>query len=288
MRVKKDILSKNEYIAAEGVWVRNFTKENVRPLSLSKIIKHEDYNLLLTNEKTNHTLQLPGIANERFHFPKIIIVSDGHDFETRHQELLSLPDVAVLAVNGALASWKLMGATVKKPINFYVVNNPYQECCGYIPKRGKYYPACIASSRTNPKFLREYPGRKFTYESSPTRYFGEDRYEEYYIDDYRNPVCAAIGLAYRFGVEKLMLMCCDDSFVDERPGSVKMNNGLWTYPQHLKSQKIIDANLYWLKTQQHQVSIADYSSGPEYINAGYIGRVEEAIAFFQDEEPHGI
>jgi hypothetical protein len=108
------------------------------------------------------------------------------------------------------------------------------------------------------------------------------------IDDYRNPICAAIGLAYRFGVQRLMLVCCDNSFDKPRDAAVQMKNGLWTYEQHLRSHDIIDANLYWLTHQKDaEVKVADWSNGPEYVNATYISSAQEAIDFFKEDVPVG-
>jgi hypothetical protein len=114
--------------------------------------------------------------------------------------------------------------------------------------------------------------------------FGVERKETYYIDDYRNPICAAIGFAHQFGAEKILLLCCDDSFKEKRDFSVELHNGLHTYPHHVRSQEIIDANLYWLTHQENkEVKVADWSSGGEYKNAEYISDEEGVIAFFKDQ-----
>ena len=98
-----------------------------------------------------------------------------------------------------------------------------------------------------------------------------------FLDDYRNPICAAINLAFHFGVKRLMLMCCDESYSQERPSCVKLHNNLYTYPQHIISQKIIDANLYWLTHQKDKpVEVVNFSHGIEYVNAQYINE-EKAL-----------
>lgn len=293
MRIKKHT-SGNEYIRADNVWVRNFTKECLSSLGLAHLFDKEDYSLILRNQELNKNY--PKISNEKIIFKKMIIVSDGYDFDNRHLFLSKLPkDVAILAVNKALAKWKLM--TPKTPVesrrtlNAFVANNPYKECFSCMPKKdAKYYPVCLASTRTNCEFLKKYAGDVYTYSPTPEETFGFDDKERYYVDDYRNPICAAINLAYRFKVEKLMLLCCDDSFKDKREFSVELPNGLHTYPQHMKSHEIIDANLYWLTHQEEkQVKVADYSSGAKYVNAVYISSEEDALSFFRDQEeglPH--
>lgn len=282
MRIKKDPITRNEYISADGVWVRNFTKDCVVPINLSPLVALEEYSLLVENEESNRVLQISNISDEEIKFNRAVIVSDGYDFESRHRIISKFPsDVAVIAVNRALLKWKLMESD-RKPINLYVVNNPYTECLNYMPKT-KYYPACVASSRTNPNFVKKYKGRIYLYEPTPSRSFGLVNQPIYFIDDYRNPICAAIGLAHKFGVEKLMLMCCDDSFKEKRESSVELPNGLFAYNQHLITNNLIDANLYWY-TRNEDITVADYSSGLKCKNAAYIKNEEEALSFFQIEE----
>jgi hypothetical protein len=281
--------TKNEYVRAGDVWVRNFTKPKVPPLTLDLMFESEDYQTVLNNvyKNDNH----PRISEERINFANIIIVSDGYRFTERHKCLLNFPkDIAVIAVNHALKKWSLMESgqpsESQRTVNAYVTNNPYKECLSCLPKR--YFPTCIASTRTHHEFLERYQGSVYVYEPTPIRKFGLKRSASYYIDDYRNPVCAAIGLAHRFGVEKLMLMCCDDSFKEGRDFAVQLPNGLWTFPQHLRSQEIIDANLHWLTHQEERpVEVIDWSEGAEYANATYINSEGEGIDFFtggQSEE----
>lgn len=283
MRIKLDKESKNEYIFSGGVWVRNFTKYNTKFLSLNNMVDNRDYELFLRNEIDNRSNNFSRIEEENFFFPKVVILSDGFDFENRHQILRQLPsDVAIFAVNGALAKWGLLNAP-QKFINFFIVNNPYDECLKYLPRKHRYFPSCISSLRTNFDFVQRYKGRIFTYEPTRERKFGKPTNAKYYIDDYRNPICAAIGLAHQFGVQKLMLFCCDDSFKDERASAIKLENGLWCYPQQMKSQQIIDANLFWLKQQEDlEISISDYSSGSNYNYASYINNEEDVLKFFID------
>lgn len=282
MRIKK--YENNEYILAGNVWIRNFTKENVSPICLANLYNKEDRQLVLRNEETNKSHLK--ISNENLNLEKMVIVSDGYDFDRKHQILSQLPnDVWVLSVNKALKKWKLTSGENKKYINAYVVNNPYDDCMSFMPlKKLAYYPTCIASSRTNVSFIKKYKGNIFLYRPTPEEAFGYDRNENYFIDDYRNPICASIGLAYRFGVSKLMLLSCDDSFEEERDFAVQLKNGLWTYPQHLISQEIIDANLYWLKNQENEIEVVDYSDGADYKNAAYISNEEEVINFFKKDE----
>jgi hypothetical protein len=282
MNIKK--LKNNQYIQGGGVWVRNFTGDNKNPLAVSHLYSREDYEIVTQNEHVNSVR--PKISDEILSFQKVVIVSDGYNFQERHQLIEKMPkDVCVLAINGALKDWKLTG---KRSINAYVVNNPYKECMRFMPKPKGYYPVCVSSIRTNYNFTKQYKNDIYVYCPTPELTFGTEYAEKYFIDDYRNPVCAAIGLAYQFGVEKLMLMCCDESFKQQRDFAVQLKNGLWTYPQHIRSREIIDANLYWLTHQENkEVSVVDFSDGGDYFNATYINEEKDALSFFTNgEEPN--
>lgn len=282
-RIRKDPATRNRYLPAGGLWVRNFTQHGVTATSANNLISVTEHTHMLHNEMTNRTLNLGNIADEKFHFPNVVIVSDGYDFDNRHLLLGKLrKDVCIIGVNGALASWKLWNIDGdRRAMNMYVVNNPYQECMSYLPKH-KYFPSCVASIRTYPDFVRKFMGQRYVYEPSPERFFSTSRPQTFYVDDYRNPICAAIVLAFRFHVQRLLLLCCDDSFTKERPAAVRLDNGLWSYPQQLLAHDVIDANLYWLSHQENlTVSIANYSSGPECVNANPVSDVEGAIKFFE-------
>jgi len=268
MRIKKS--QRNEYIYADGVWVRNFAKRRVKEVSINKMHTENDFSLVVSNEMENVSIkQLSFINDETLNFPNVVIVSDGYDFENKQDILANLPKtVAVFAVNGALKKWK--HNKNKHGINLYVANNPYKECLDDLP-RHSYYPTCVASTRTHTGFIEKYIGNKFLYVPTPEETLGSffSNGITWHVDDYRNPVCAAIALAHRFNVKKLLLCCCDCSFKDQRPAAEQLENGLWQYPQHQLSHSVIDANLYWL-AKQGDVVIADHSSGKDYVNAQYI------------------
>lgn len=280
MRIKKH-KNKNEYLlTTEGMWVRNFTKSLVPYVDANDTIDKKDHFLLLKNEINNSRSRFAWIDSENFYHNKIIIVSDGYGFKEKQKLLEGLPsDVAIIAVHGALAKWNL----TKNP-TYYVVNNPYDQCMMYLPRRLKTFPKCIASTRTNHEFMTAYRGTKYRYAPvSEQGYNGMDQKEaQYQIDDYRNPICAAIGLAYRFGVEKLLLFCCDDAFKEERVDAEQLENGMWIYPPQRKAHGLIDGSLYWLKAaQQRQLEIADHSCGPLYNNAVYI-KEDSILSFLHD------
>lgn len=264
--------------------MRDFTKPNAMSITPNGLIRPADKALMVENEHQNRTLNIANISDEKLTFPKVVIISDGLSFAKRVEFINQLPaDVTIFAVNHVLTKWRQGG--FKKPVNLYVVNNPYPEAITYLPRKTKYYPSCVVSMRTHHKFVKDYLGTTYTYEAVSEEGFGQKGNSLYYIDDYRNPVCAAVGLAYRMGALKIMLVSCDESFVEKKDGAERLANGLYTYPQQLMAHDIIDANLYWFgKRKNVEAKAANYSDGPEYKHAAYINTDEKALAFFADEE----
>lgn len=283
MRVKK--FKNNEYIFRDGIWVRNLCKE-VAPIDINSLGKDET-ELFLGNELIN--MRRSGLQLDDLNpvgLENLVIFSDGYGWKERQFVLGDLPNTTVktIGVNGSLAKWEMVGdkAEIKRTMTFYLVNNPYPECMGYLPRKHRYYPNLISSTKTNPKFLGEYRSEPFFYKSTQNLdYSGISSDNCMSLDDYRNPVCAAISFAWRKGVKKLVLLCCDESFEDERPGAIKMKNGLYQYPPQILCQKVIDAQLYWLR--KAGVKIFDCSSGIEYENAEYIA-IEGIKGFFEKED----
>lgn len=280
----------HEHILAEDIWVRDFTKKKL-PYDINNLYPQSDRQIVLNNEVYNMRQGIGNIDQEKVGQPKIIIVSDGYDFEQDHLMLSELPsDVMIMAVNRALAKWELVGPKVdpekKRAISYFVVNNPYPECDAQFPrrtqKRTAYFPKMIASSRTSHSFVERYRGPKFLYHPTRDRHYSGARRKKpiYTIDDYRNVVCAAIQLAFHFGVEQLMLFCCDNSFNKKKDAATLLSNELYAYPQQIKAEKVIDANLHWLV--KSDVMIANYSKGIELDNAESVSR-DQVIRFFEDE-----
>lgn len=281
MRIKNNPDGNQYLLTPQGKWVRNFCKNTVPFVDINNTIDPKDHFVFLKNEVQNGMKKHTWVDSEMFHHPNIVIVSDGFDFQRKHKLLAALPkNVVIMGVNRSLAKWDL-----NRSMSYYVVNNPYGECTKYLPRGNRTAPKCLASARTNYEFLENYRGAKLKY--YPVNESGYstlgNKEVSWQVDDYRNPICAAIGLAYRFGVEKLLLFCCDNAFKDERPGAMQLENNLWIYPQQELAQGLIDGNLYWLKNQPYrEVLVGDCSSGPRYENASYID--EDKILSFWDEK----
>ena len=292
MRIKRHKNRNTYLLSGSGVWVRDFTQENVPFQDINRLTRPEDHVRLVDNEVRNRRMNLAEVDGEDFFFRKVLIVSDGYGFKVKHRFLSQMPDdVTILAVNGALAKWELVGPSCpgdeKRSIDFYVVNNPYEECQRFLPRRNRYYPQCVASVWTNPDFVSVYNQRSTVYQYTPTTpqdFSTMSSSSLFCLDDYRNPLCAAIAFAYRCGVERLSLFCCDDSFPERREGAEQLENGLFSYPQHFQTHSIIDANLYWLKkSTDREVAIRDSSSGPKYANTPYI-EPDKLVEFYEGRD----
>lgn len=278
-RIKKHPNGNHYVLTDQNMWVRNYTLDAAPCVDLNDTIRQEDHFLFLENEYRNNQNKYTWIDSEEMDMRQVVIVSDGYGFEKKQQLLGKLPkETTIIGVNGALNKWILPN----RSLNWYVVNNPYKECMRCLPRRARILPKCIASTRTNHNFLASYRGSKYRYlPSSNSKYAGIAQTEVHWqVDDYRNPVCAAIELAYRFGAEKIMLFCCDDSFTDERPGAEQLANGLYQYPQQNIAHGLIDAKFYWLKQHPYfDYDLVDHSSGQTYQFAPYI-REEDVLPFF--------
>lgn len=288
MRIKKHS-NKNEYLLTEdGIWVRNFCKRYTKAVDINSLSNNKDHNLFLKNELHNLKQRYAVVEQEHYDFSNLAIVSDGYNFDNKQELLCQLEGkIVVMAVNGALIKWRLTNQDreVRRGVSCYVVNNPHAQCMAYLPQNN-YYPPCIASSKTNPDFLEAYRNVKYLYRSTPNRLYSGPRLEGHLnVDDYRNPICAGIHLAHKFGVKKLLLFCCDDSFDDERPAAIKLENDLWTYSQQLVGQRIIDGMLYWLR--QAGVEVGYHSSGINFNNATYIPD-SELSGFFKEEQQNEL
>jgi hypothetical protein len=282
----KNHKNKNDYLMHEGVLIRDLTKENVTPVDINNLYSNGDYQTLLTNEQINNSKKNVSLDYEAIRLSKVIIISDGFGFNEVHKEFHKLPrDVTIIAVNGALKNWKLVGKDCpeenKKAINYYVVNNPYEECMWFLPRNHSYYPRCIASSKTNHEFLKKYDSEiKYIYNSTPDNdYSGLNTSGFNKFDDYRNPICAALALSYSFGVRKIAILCHDESYKDFKEGMIKTESGNFCYPQQIKSKLFIEGMCYWLTRKD--IAIANNSKSLFLKNTQYI-ESENLVNFFEE------
>jgi hypothetical protein len=268
MSIRRKKIKNNEYVKTENnnIWIRDFCNLSAASVDVNTTIKETEYFLFLKNEFQNNLKKYQWIDSGNNNFQTGVIISDGYDFEEVHKTLEKKNQICFFGVNNSLKKWKNENTS----LNFYIVNNPYEECLRFLPTTKKSLPTCIASNRTNPEFLKQYNGIKYRYSPANEEGVRFNRPSDVYfqIDDYRNPVCASINLAYRFGCEKILILCCDDSFKENKPGSVLLDNNFYTYPQQNIANEIVDCYLYWFLNSGRQA--AYHSSGKKLNNAEYI------------------
>lgn len=278
--IKKTTDGNQYYLTPQNLWVRNFCLEQVPFVDINKTIKSEDHFVFLENEVRNSQNKYVWIDTEDFNMTNVVIVSDGYGYEKKQQLLAKLPkDVTIMAVNGALAKWNI---PTRIP-SWYIVNNPYEECMRFFPRRLRILPKVVASVRTNHNFMTLYRGQKYRYYPVNEKQYASlgQKDVSWQVDDYRNPICAAIHIAVKYGALKILLFCCDNSFELERPGAEKLNNGLYQYPQQNIVNGLIDGQFFWLKSHPYfDYELGNCSSGKDYEFAEYISE-EKIFSFFQ-------
>lgn len=249
----------------DGVWVRDFCKPGPVGPDINNLTRPAERGGLLANRVANISAFRDMMHMDSGQRRKVLVVSDGRRFGEVAAVVAALPPgVTVVGVNRALRKWPDC-----RGMDLYLVNSPYPECEALLPRPGGRVPPCLASTRTHPSFLAAYDGPKRAYEPAWEENFAwriDD--DACRLDDYRNPVCAAIHLAERWRAEKVALLCCDDSFGEARGGAVPAREGSWCYPTQLVAHGVVDAMLGWMsRNKRRAVEIADASEGPRYANA---------------------
>ena len=267
MKIRTKKIKNNEFIKTPnyGFWIRNFCNNSSQVIDVNKTIDEKEYFLLLKNEFENNRKKYPWADSENNNFNTAIIVSDGYDFDEIHLLLKKINGVCLIGVNNSLKKWN----NTSTSLGYYVVNNPYEDCLRFLPSK-KNLPRCIASNRTYPEFLENYNGVKYKYSPANEESINLNKSSDGYcqIDDYRNPICASINMAYKFNCSEIILLCCDDSFKDNKPGSVLLENGLYNYPQQNIANEIIDCCLYWFAKNGRKAYY--HCNGKKFDNAEYI------------------
>jgi len=235
--------SRNEYIQIGNYWIRNFAKANVVSKDINDLYNDEEIKVLIDNEIKNAKLNAPNILDENFSFENVLIIGDGFGFD-EHKDLLNniREDFCVIAINNTMRFWQ----AIKLP-DFFLVTNPFENIFSQTPEKA--FPKLIASRRANNKFVSFYRNIKYFYDPAcDSKYqspISKDAVQ--FIDEYRNPVCAALGCAYYFNAKNIFLAYCSDAYKEMRPGCDKISDGIFCYPQQILANKIINANIFWNK-----------------------------------------
>lgn len=258
--------NRNEYFKVDNLWVRNFAKKHVKPIDLNNLYEEKDIKELIDNEIRNNKLNLPSIGNEDLSFDKMIIVSDGFNFQ-EHAEIFNLlpENCCIITTNQALRLWKAIVFPT-----FYLILNSNEQAMTLLPD--KVFPKLISSRRSYHQFLCNYKNIIYFYDPVPDSYYQSFLTKEsiLLVDDYRNPICAAINLASYFKVSKLYLAFCSHAFKEYRDGTTKIDDGIYQYPQQRLADKIVDANLFWYKASNPNIQIYHTGVKNSFMFARYL------------------
>ena len=280
--VKKHKNNNHYLLTSNGYWIRDFNNK-IAPLDINHKDKKNEYSLFVENQLKIDSYRIsPLESNILPTHEKIMIVSDGMEFDKFKTILPSIPkDIHIIGINRSLAKWPVNNSLPVRRMNYFINNNPFSDAVSYLPKHD-YWPNCLISLRSNAEFAKKYKGNLWYYEPVPEKEAQHNGGKGLQIDEYRNPVCTAIGIASLFKVNKLALVCCDDSFKTTRPSAIQLKNSYWMYPQHQISHEFIDGSLYWLKQNEDRtINAINCSCGPEYNNAEYIC-MESLMEFFNE------
>jgi len=241
LNVKKH-LNRNEYIQVENYWVRNFNAPDVVPTDINNFYAEEEIKPILINEIQNTKYINQMVSNDIIDIENLIVVSDGYGFH-EHKNIKSLKNnFAILVLNHAMRFWE---SSVFP--NFMLMNNTSDFALSCMPLNNM--PQLIASRRTYPAFIKKYENNVYLYDPTPEETYQSmsSKDSSVFFDEYRNPVCAAIAFANFMNIRNLYLFSCSTAYSENRPGTLKIADNAYQYPQQQLADKFIDGNLFWYK-----------------------------------------
>lgn len=256
----KYILSKN------GYWVRNFFSD-IGDYKFDYY--NHDIKELTNNEIMIKSLNIPSIDKEIIRTEKIAIISSGTDIENCRNIIKKLINKKyfLLGVNDIL----------NKGIfpNYYINCDTTNYCIRHIPKKARILPQLIVSSKSCAEFVKLYKSKGSVYYYIPTmnsKYNLKNK-SSYTIDDYRDPICAAINFASRWSTD-IVLISPQNFFKEMKDGMEKIDDNKYIYPQQKISHYFADSLCYWAK-EEGGCDISVVSTGMKYENANNLS-IEQA------------
>lgn len=234
----------NEYMRSGNYWIRNFYGECLKPKDVNNFYYNVDIKSIINNEMKNSNMRHPYLESELFRkYKKTIIFSDGFGFDENHKlfERIS-PDTLCISVNQAARFWNAAAFP-----DFLLINNPDEICLTGMPTSR--FPVLIASRKTCNKFLQNYKNLIYIYDSVSDDYYESQvsKSSEFHLDDYRNPICAAISLASKFVRGDIYLAFCSTAYKEKKDGMSKIEDGVFQYEPQTVADQLVDGNLFWYR-----------------------------------------
>lgn len=268
-------ISGNQYALTENkkIWIRNFGISHASPLDINNLYSEHELNIIITNEMVNTYHKNATYEPEDLSDKNVFIISDGYGFEKTKEIInsLNIDNHYIILTNSALKFWDAKNYLP----SLYVVNNPYKESLSYINRR--LFPRLLASTKTYPEFFKYYNlnAGLYLYHSTPQTNYKSPTKSDYsnYIDDYRNPICAALVNCFYGNAKNIFLMSCSEGFNENKNGSILVG-GVYQYPQQIIADQIINNNIFWIKKNKPETNINYFGINKSFNFAKYITEEE--------------
>jgi hypothetical protein len=248
--VLKEGINRNVYLKKDSFWIRNPNGIGSIPQDINNMYSEIEIRKNIENEIYNSKLNIPNIETETFEWENVIIVSNGYGFKNDHADLLDgFPNSRksiVISVNNTPRFWES-----KRLPNYYITNN-LNDFSNF-----KFLPILIAGKRSDPVSIVKYKNMKYFYSHTPSNNFKSpsDTNSLLYIDDYRNPICAAISCCNHYKVKNLILAFCSEGYENKKDGMEYISDNVYMYPQQKLANSIINGMLFWYLVNNPQSKI---------------------------------
>jgi len=261
----------NQYKHVENnIWVRNFTLNYNKPVDINKLFDEKEISTFIFNENKNIFSKFTKFEPKDLSQKNIIITSDGFGFENINEVLngINLNKKFIILTNNALKKWD----NLKVLPDLFVENNPFKEALNNISY--KYYPNCLISTRTFYQFVNNYKYKNINlYNPTPLEFYNPITKidDSKYLDDYRNPICAAINYSYLCNAKNIFFLYCSEAFEEEKPATILHNDGIhYQYQQNKLSEKIIDSMIFWIRKNNKSCNVFYHGLDKTFKFASYI------------------
>lgn len=276
--------SGNQYALTDDkkIWVRDFGINHASALDLNNLYLEHEISTIINNEIINSYHKNSTYEPENLFDKTVFIVSDGFEFE-KTLDLINYVNIRnpyIILTNNSLKLWNKN----KYLPSLFVINNPYKDCLSSINKR--IFPRLLASTKTYPEFFKNYNygAGLYVYHSTPHKNYQAPIKNDYskHIDDYRNPICAALINCYYGNAKNIYLMSCSDGYKENKNGAILKNN-MYQYPQQILADEIINANIFWFMKNKPETKIKYFGIDKSFYYASYINEEEFKEDFHEQQ-----
>jgi hypothetical protein len=245
--------NQNQYVLVDpNIWVRNFTKKVAKPVDINNLYNESEYENLTNNELASSIYNYPYLEEGFFQNKNVVILCDGYGYKESKQyvEKLNSQNYFIICLNTTLSLWENKNRTP----DLFLNNNSTKDCLRHA--NNKISVPCVCSTRVNMDFYKEHRGpiRRYGITESLNLHFDRLPGQTIRLDEYRNPVCAAVHLCWVNNIKNIILVGCTNGTIEEKMGTIKYGN-LYKLPSQKISDEIIDAMLMWYISANKEATI---------------------------------